>query len=98
MKELNTLILTTRIKTAGGRSPASHCIFKNRRSVEKLHGQSDVSLYDLSPCCVRPPLAEPQCQVFCSLLTHYATGKKNAERRRYAMVSYVWRGYLCFDV
>ena len=38
------------------------------------HDQFDVSFCDLSKCCFRPPLAEPQgCQVCCSLSEHHAT-------------------------
>jgi hypothetical protein len=91
LQEINTFILATRIKTAGGKSPASHCIFKNYRSIQKFHGQSDVSLYDLYQTCLRPPLAEPHCQVFCSLPTHYATGKKECWEGE------VWYGALCME-
>jgi len=75
LKKINIQTLTIRIKTAGGKSPATLCIFKHCISALKFHGQFDVSFCDLSKCWFRPPLAEPHCQVFCSLPTlRYQSG------------------------
>ena len=61
----NIQTIATRINTAGGKSPATLCIFKHWVSTQKFHGQTDASLRSLCKCCFRPPLAEPPA--------HYAT-------------------------
>ena len=73
LKKINIQTLTKRKKlsVANFRLPS---VISSNVSVYRSFTISFLSFSDLSKCCFRPPLPEPQeCQVFCSLPTHYAT-------------------------